>query len=302
MKLSDAHKVKQTVTARISPKSFEGIAPGSKAEQPQVKDGYTPSETPADSGTVQSSQESSSPSIPPGFESVSFTATASFLPPLVAAPVLALKDAFTGGVRESAFQHRAVHESEESAQESFQAAKKKLLNPNSWKSLGPKLGAANFELYDGKSAEPREGEPRRGDYLKIKLPDGLGPTWVEIEKLEQREDSAKLVVRPSADPAEKKNPTVLHLFDESTTNVFSIKREGNEVVASVEGNQETANTDGNLLQRKLAKARTAGAWMGAKKPQWNAFTKNLLTGAEEQSPLATTGLSTAFRVAEEALG
>jgi hypothetical protein len=123
---------------------------------------------------------------------------------------------------------------------------------------------------------------------------------VEIEKLETQEDSAKIVVRPSGKPGEA-NPTVLHLFDQATTNVFEIRREGSDVIASVEGKQEKANSDGSFFQRKLAEARTAGAWMGAKKPQWNNFTRNLLTGAEEQTPLSITGRSTAFRVSQEAL-
>jgi hypothetical protein len=205
---------------------------------------------------------------------------------LVSVPFTAVKDAFTGGVRHSHFEHRISLSDEERADDVLQMAKRKLKNPNRWESFGPGIGAARFQLYDGEKAEPKGGPPLKGDHLKIRLPDGMSPSWVEIESIEKTNKSAEMVVRPSADPRKPEEPTTRHLFSRQTTNVFRVEKQGTDVVVSVAGRHEKANDEGSIWDRKLAAARTAGAWMGAKNPQWHSFTRKLLSRAEEKSRLA----------------
>lgn len=201
---------------------------------------------------------------------------------LVATPisvaVSAATDVIAGNKRESHFEYRKECASEAAAQDSFLAARERLFNPNEWKSLGPSFLAANFELLSMDSKQPKDGAPAEGDYLRIKLPDPGPPVWVRIEQITDTPDLARVVVRPSENPTDSNPGTIIHLFGEETTNVFEVKREGKTVSGSVSGRDEVANMTGNAFQDVFAGARLAGAWMGAKKPQWNAFTQKLVEG------------------------
>lgn len=200
----------------------------------------------------------------------------SLLPGPLAVAFQATTDALMGKFRNSHFSHRVEFASELEAKEALERARARLLSPNNWKEFGPRWGAASFQVYDQGNPKCDDKPVQQGDSLKIHLPDGLPASWVEVEKLESHEDGAEMVVRPSSDPRVPESRRVKHLFDRETTNVFSLTREGNLVEFSVSGLNESPNTDGNLFQTTLAKARTAGAWMGAKNPQWNAFTRKML--------------------------
>ncbi len=191
----------------------------------------------------------------------------------------AASDLLTGQVRNSRFEQTLDLGCEEKARERFQLAVSRLKNPESWESLGPGWLAADFELRcaDGKR---KQGAPGPGDHLRIDLPDPGPAVWVQVEELQESPGSARLVVRPSPDPGSD-SPHVAHLFSEQTTNTFLIEQDGTSVRASVIGEQERLNTDGGLLDRALAGTRLMGAWMGAKKPQWNSFTRKILEPAPE---------------------
>lgn len=206
----------------------------------------------------------------------------------------AIKDVTSGAQRESLFEFSQEYTKEEHAAQAFSAAKEKLLNPNGWGELGHRILGADFKLVCGNSGQPTQREPKVGDYLKIKLPDPGPPVWVAIEQLEDKPDSAKVVVRPSADPTRRNPDTIIHLFGEETTNVFEVKREGLNVVSSVNGKNETANFTGNLLQDAFAGARLAGAWMGLKKPQWKAFVQNILEHEKPSKKFSLQGSLTAL--------
>jgi len=206
------------------------------------------------------------------------------IPTPVSVAVSAVSDVINGATRESHFEYKKECPSEESAKETFQAAKERLFNPNSWRDLGPGMLAANFEVISKDSKKPKEGAPAEGDFLRIKLPDPGPPVWVRIEEIKDTPDLARVVVRPSENPTDNNPGTIIHLFGEETTNVFELKREGKTVSGSVSGKDETPNFTGNILQNAFAGARLAGAWMGAKKPQWTSFTHKLVDG-----PPKTTG-------------
>jgi hypothetical protein len=221
----------------------------------------------------------------------------SLIPTKVTEAAVAVKDVITGAQRESSFEYTQEHTHEEQATQAFSRAKERLFNPNSWGDLGHKILGADFKLVCGSSGQSVQREPKIGDYLKIKLPDPGPPVWVTIEHLEDTTDSAKVVVRPSADPGRKTPETIIHLFGEETTNVFEVKRDGLSVVSSVTGKNETANFTGNLLQDAFAGARLAGAWVGLKKPQWKAFVQNIVEGEPPSRKFSLQGSLTALAAA-----
>ena len=212
----------------------------------------------------------------------------------------AAKDVLTGGVRQSHFEHNVEHKTESAAQQNFEEAKGRLFDPNAWKQLGPGFGAAKFEVFDGKTAKPKgQGvSPQEGDRLKIKLPDMMSPVWVNIDEIENKPDSAKVVVTPSSNPTKPNDPTIIHFFSEETQNVFQVKKEGNTVTSSVTGVNEKLNTSGTFLQQSISAARLAGAWVGGKVPQWKAFTTRLLEGYKGDKPkLVASNTSAAMQAA-----
>jgi hypothetical protein len=212
----------------------------------------------------------------------------------------ALKDVATGATRNSHFEQKVDAGSDDAAAQQFEEAKGRLLNPNEWKKLGPSFGAASFQVYGQDTAEPVDGAPKKGDYLKIGLPDPFPYVWVQIDKIETGDKHAEVVVRPAADPTGSSNAPV-HLFSDETTNVFRVSREGSELTSSVSGMNEKLNTGGGFFSRTIAAARLAGAWSGAKKPQWNAFTKKILGDQAPAKALQSSGLETALRVSSETM-
>ncbi|MBS2033897.1 hypothetical protein JST97_02865 [bacterium] len=191
-------------------------------------------------------------------------------------PVLrAVLDVWSGRQRDSCFEHSRHFADEQQAREQFERSKASLLNPNQWKELGPTIGAAGFKLFCDDRRKLKQGPPEVGDFLKIRLPD-LGPAvWCRIERLDQQADSVDLVVRPSPDPLDQ-DPDVAHFFSERTTNHFQLVRDGNRVFSRVIGRDEALNDSGDWGERLLSALRLKGAWLGAKKPQWRAFTRKLL--------------------------
>lgn len=263
-----------------------------QAESP-VKDGFQASGAapPPLAPAVASAQEVT-PSWTQAMASKLGSWASLLVPSPVSVAVSAVSDVVTGAKRESHFEYKKECASETAAQETFQAARERLFNPNSWQELGPGMMAAKFELISKDTNKPKEGAPAEGDFLSIKLPDPGPPVWVQIEEIKDAPDQARVVVRPSENPTKNNPGTIIHLFGEETTNVFEIKREGKTVSGSVSGHDEVPNMTGNLLQNAFAGARLAGAWMGAKKPQWNSFTHKLVDG-----PPKTTGWQLQSQVA-----
>lgn len=215
------------------------------------------------------------------------------IPSPVTTAASAIKDVITGETRQSHFEYKKEFPDEAAAQSAFTDAKGRLFDPNNWRQLGP-LIPTNFQVYSGTDKKPNEGAPAEGDYLSIKLPDPGPPVWVQIEEIKDGDDHAQVVVRPSENPTKNNPETVIHLFGDDTRNVFQIRREGNALVSSVTGVDETPNRTGNVFQQAFAGARLAGAWMGAKKPQWNAFTRNLVEGPPERKPFSLQGTVTSL--------
>lgn len=239
---------------------------GSSTKQ-QQPDSYQPSDLPP-------------VAIPAGWAQRVGSRMKHFCLPLVPSPVLsavqAVVDVATGAQRHSHFEHQREFATELQAKAGFATASQRLLDPNGWRDLGPGPLAARFQLFCGENATPKGRSPVIGDHLRIKLPDPGPPVWVRIEEMEVSDSKARVVVRPSPELGGNSPQVIAHLFGQESTNEFVVKQEGTTVTTSVSGHNEVPNYSGNALQDLFAGARLAGAWMGAKKPQWNTFTRKLL--------------------------
>jgi hypothetical protein len=221
------------------------------------------------------------------------------IPGAIGKGLAALKDTFSV-VRDSHFEHKVDSGTEAEASKTLQQAKERLLNPNDWKSLGPGFAAASFQVYSHDSKKPLDGIPKSGDYLKIGLPDPFPYAWVRIESITSDDKGAEVVVRPSLDPTSD-SENIAHFFSDQTINVFRVSQEGSQVVSSVTTVGEKLNTSTGILGKAVAFGRLAGARLGAKKPQWDAFTRKLLEGPSRAKALRATGLNTALEISGAAL-
>ena len=222
------------------------------------------------------------------------------IPGAIGAGISALRDTFGGGTRGSHFEHKVDGGSEAEAAKKFQEAKQRLLNPNDWKELGPGFAAASFQVYSQDTKQPLDGPPKNGDYLKIGLPDPFPYVWVQIESISTDDKKAEVVVRPSVDPTSNSDH-IAHFFSDQTANVFRVSQEGSQIVSSVTGVDEKLNTSTGLLGKVVAAGRLAGAWMGAKKPQWNAFTRKMVEGPTPAKALRASGINSALEASSAAL-
>lgn len=178
--------------------------------------------------------------------------------------------------RDSYFESQLVLEDEEASRRAFLQARERLLRPDSWKELGPKWGSARFEV---KPAEERKDpRVRKGDLLKISLPGLPRATWVQVEKVTDEPDRVEVRVRPTGAPGAS---GVDHIFDESTTNTFTIERTGAKVIGQVHGQNEVANFSGSWWEDLLSATFLWGGWMGGKDHQWKPFVHNLLRGPNQ---------------------
>jgi len=171
-----------------------------------------------------------------------------------------------------------------SAKSLFQNARMNLLNVNAWHVIaGP--GSAIFELFST-NGKKINGTVKKGNYLRITIPAipgspaGKGSDWVRVEKInEQEKPNYQLMaisVRPAPAPITDE-PEVAHFFSPDSTSTFSIERSNNLVIASVNGRNETPNTESKSLWARIRNFMVAlGAMIGMNKSQWKKLAKGLI--------------------------
>ncbi len=165
----------------------------------------------------------------------------------------------------------------------FKAAKQKLLDVNNWHQLCGNSSAV-FQLTDEKG-NPVHRSARLGDHFQIDIPGpgnatGEGKDWVQIEAIEHSSEGDKEViairVRPTDNPLNAKKD-VAHFFTDEASSTFSVTREGNKIIAAVNGRNEKPNTKADKLIDKVRNTVVAaGAIIGFNKPQWKSLVKGLL--------------------------
>ncbi|SRR5258706_6597221 len=174
-----------------------------------------------------------------------------------------------------------------SARSVFQNARKNLLCVNEWHSIaGPH--SATFEIFNPQGEKVID-KVKKGNYLRITIPavpgspTGNGADWVRVEKINEQHDknyeSVAISVRPAASPVNNENNEgeVAHFFAPDATSTFIIERNNLEVVASVNGRNETPNTGTRKFRAGVRNLLVAvGAMIGLNKPQWKSIVKGLI--------------------------
>jgi hypothetical protein len=172
---------------------------------------------------------------------------------------------------------------ENDARDLFQNARLNLLNVNAWHSLAG--SGAVFQLVN-ENGDEVFSLAEKGNYIRIRIPGipasdaGNGDEWVFVEKIEEGKmkyhEYAAIRVRPAVPPFAEKTETA-HFFSDDATSSFSVVRNNNKITVSVQGRNETPNTDTNNPLRWLRNVMVAlGAMIGLNKPQWKKLAKGIV--------------------------
>jgi hypothetical protein len=176
-----------------------------------------------------------------------------------------------------------VEKSIEAAENTYNRACARLLNPPIWHQLAGTLSAA-FELQSA-DAEKADRLAEVNDYLKINIPGpgnsaGDGYDWVKVEAIEENtlpgaEASFAMRLRSSENPGHTEKGTA-HFFKEDATSTFVVKRMGSKVIATYHGRNEMPNTEGELTDKIRNTLVASGAALGLSELHWKALLKGLL--------------------------
>lgn len=179
--------------------------------------------------------------------------------------------------------HEVIAPNPASAQAIFDSAKQKLLDVNNWHKYCGKTSAV-FQLTDERGNKVYRAA-QLGDHFKIDIPGpgsatGEGNDWVQIEAIEHTvNDDAEVLamrVRPTDNPQNSKKD-VAHFFTDEASSTFSVSKQGNKIVAAVNGRNEKPNVKADNLLDKVRNAVIATtAILGLNKPQWKSLVKGLL--------------------------
>lgn len=179
--------------------------------------------------------------------------------------------------------HEVIVSTVEAANILFKTAKKRLLDVNNWHQLCGKASAV-FQLTDEKGNKVYRSA-QLGDHFKINIPGpgsstGEGNDWVQIEAIEHTvNDNIEVLamrVRPTDNPRNEMED-VAHFFTDEASSTFSVSKQGNKIIAAVNGRNEKPNTKADKFTDKVRNALVAtGAMIGLNKPQWKSLVKGLL--------------------------
>lgn len=169
------------------------------------------------------------------------------------------------------------------AKEFYKVVRDRLFHINEWHDLAGAATAA-FTLTDD-SGRPINRTPRKDDFIRIDIPgpgtvSGEGDDWVQIEMIEEAEESdqqiAVIQVRPAPSPVNERKD-VAHFFSNEATSSFIARREKTKVIAGVYGRNEKPNTETETVVDKIRNAAVAsGAISGFSKIQWKSLVNGLV--------------------------
>ena len=168
---------------------------------------------------------------------------------------------------------------EAEAKKFFPEIRDRLAHVNQWHDLAG-AATARFQLTDAKGQEV-DRPVAEGDHFRIDIPapgpiTGEGHDWVQVQKIKETENEFTILVRPATNPLND-NPDIAHFFSEDSSSSFSVKREGNRIIAGVYGRNEKPNVDAESVVDKIRNtAVAAGAISGFAKIQWKSLVNSLV--------------------------
>ena len=177
--------------------------------------------------------------------------------------------------------------SEADAENLYNAAKKKLLEVNSWNKIAGVL-TAQFQIINDKGKEVKR-EVKKGDFLRIDIPgpgsnEGDGYDWVFVEELNEINNgtvqSVGFRVRPDKNPFGEKNETA-HFYSKEATSSFIITRENTKVFSWIIDRNLLPNTEpGSLVDKIRDVAVGISAIAKFSKVQWQGLADGLINNAQ----------------------
>lgn len=168
----------------------------------------------------------------------------------------------------------------------FQQVKQRFLDVNNWHEIAGKL-TADFQLIDDAGKEVNRQVQVR-DYFKIDIPGpgnkaGEGFDWVQVERIEEKDDEAAdcesiiITVRPAPNPSTPAED-IAHFFSDDATSNFTLMRQGNTVTGGVHGRNEIPNTasTSNLVDKARNAIIGTTAVAGLSNAQWSSLVNGWL--------------------------
>ncbi|MDQ3290332.1 MAG: hypothetical protein M3Q05_03475, partial [Bacteroidota bacterium] len=134
---------------------------------------------------------------------------------------------------------------------------------------------STFTLHSG-HGEPTQGKAEEENYIQIILPGLTVENWVQIEKIEEDENSAQFTVHPCPNP-NNDSPETQHFFVKEASSTFRIERNGNVLRGYQIGkNEKINNQDYQAGIRAFLNTLIAeGGWAGFQDIQWGKLTDYL---------------------------
>ena len=180
--------------------------------------------------------------------------------------------------KDRTYTSRRTYPDQSAALQAFAWAEEKLFDVNAWSDL-PGI-TAKFALHDP-AGTPKTTTPQRGDYIRIDLPGPFPENWVQVTEVRADDLAAEFTVRPSRDPREKGEPAqgeVEHFFGKEARSTFRVALQGNTLVASEIGQNESINNQGAQAgNRAVVNTLVAkGGWAGVQQMQWKKLTDYLV--------------------------
>ena len=180
--------------------------------------------------------------------------------------------------KDRTYTSRRTYPDASSALQAFAWAEEKLFDVNAWSDL-PGI-TAKFVLHDA-AGMGKTSTPQVGDYIRIDLPGPFPENWVRVTSLRVGDTAAEFTVQPSGDPREgggEAGEEIEHFFRKEARSTFRVQLQGNTLIASEIGRNESINNEGAQAgNRAVVNTVVAkGGWALAQKLQWQKLTDYLV--------------------------
>lgn len=170
------------------------------------------------------------------------------------------------------------------AEQLFELASKRLLNPREWKDLTG-VGTASFKVIGPDKQEADRGL-QKGDFVRIDIPgpggsSGDGYDWVRVDMIEISDRSedrfAGIKLVPCDNPLNDE-PDAAHFFDENSSSTMIVTLNEKTVTASYHGRNETVNNETESVVDNIRNTViAAGALLGFSEIQWKKLIRGFLS-------------------------
>ncbi|QMU28909.1 hypothetical protein [Adhaeribacter radiodurans] len=175
--------------------------------------------------------------------------------------------------KDKTFCSEQTYADEATAQIAYKEGKGRLYTVNSWSKL-PGINST-FKLHNTQG-QPIQEKPEKGYFIQIILPGITVENWVQIEDIQEDENSSQFTVHPCSNPNNGSAETQ-HFFVKEASSTFRIERQGNVLRGYQIGKNEKINNQNYQAGSRsfLNTLIAAGGWAGFQDIQWGKLTDYL---------------------------